>query len=82
MVELPPLDASYILSNVWDPEFLTICLYGFKPALGQFRFWQSQKREMWKIAQDGLKPTVDRHNLAHTRIVEFVCVKRQHCDVL
>src|SRR5688500_20178416 len=68
--------------HVWDPKYLTVDLNASQTTLRQVFFFQTKKREVWQIAEDGLKPTMLGHDLADARIIKLVDVERQHRDGL
>src|SRR6185503_4729364 len=67
---------------VWDPKYLPVYFDTSQPMLREVLFFQTEKGEVWQIAEDGLKPTMLAHDFAYPRILKFVDVKREHCDVL
>ena len=67
---------------VWDPKNLTINLNASQAMLRQVFLFQTEEREVWQIAEDGLKPAMLRHDLSHARVFELIDVKRQHRNVL
>src|SRR6266496_2076760 len=70
------------LSNIGNPKSLIMNLNALQPARRQFFLSQSEKGEVWQIAQNGLKPTVKRQNLSHSLVQKLVCVECQHGNVL
>ena len=49
---------------------------------GQVLLLQTEKGEVWQIAEHGLKPAVFGQDFAHARIVKLVHIKSEHGDVL
>src|SRR6266496_4354490 len=70
------------LSNIGNPKSLIMNFNTFQTARRQFFLSQSEKGEVWQIAQNGLKPTVKRQNLSHSLVQKLVCVECQHGNVL
>ena len=67
---------------IGNPEYLPIDLEAAQSVLWEVLFFQTEKREVWQVAEYGLEPTVLRHDFAHARILKFVNVERKHRDVL
>src|SRR6266496_5091078 len=75
-------ELSRTLSNIGNPKSLIMNFNTFQTARRQFFLSQSEKGEVWQIAQNGLKPTVKRQNLSHSLVQKLVCVECQHGNVL
>src|SRR3977135_1841824 len=71
-----------LLRNVRNPESLPVNLDALQSILWQVFFFQTEKGEVWQVAQYCLKPPAICQNLAHARIVKFVDVECEHRDVL
>src|SRR2546421_9653473 len=69
-------------SNIRNPECLLIHFGPFQATVRKLGLFQSKKGEMRQIAEHGLKPTMLGQNLAHSPILKFIRVERQHRDVL
>ena len=56
--------------------------FSLQAVLRQFRFLQSQKREMRQIAQHCLEPAVLGQDGANANIQKLIDIEREHCNVL
>src|SRR5712691_2987925 len=70
------------VSNIWNPECLSVNLNLLQSMLGQIFLFQTEKSEVWQVAQDRLKPAMLCQNFAHPRIGKLVHIKSEHGDVL
>src|SRR4030095_8204206 len=67
---------------VRDPKDLPIHLDTTQTVFRKIFLFQTKEGEMGKVAKDRLEPTMLRHDLSYSRVLEFINIERKHRDVL